>query len=107
MEPESLGEEALAPSSNWRSPAEEEGPGLLTGDWSEPRTRDGGRERDLRTRVGPVEEGVCKFSGGPAGADILRSGANATGGMMVSGSKWWGGPAILTLGSFCMDGPAA
>lgn len=87
VEPSSFGEPALAPSSNWMSAAAEvEGPGLLTDDWSEPRTREDGRERDLRTRVGPVEAGVCKFSVGPEGADIRRSGENATGGMMESDS---------------------
>lgn len=76
----------VAPSSGFALPPEV--PALLVAIWSAVRTREGGLERDLRVRVGPVEGGVGRGSGEILGADIRRSGAKATGGMIVvSGSK--------------------
>ena len=55
--------------------------------WSAVRTREGGRERERRAREGPEAGG--RESAGMLGADIRRSGAKVTGGMIagVSGSK--------------------
>ena len=71
---------ALLPAGAW--------PALPRADESA-RTREGGRERDRRARVGPVAGGVGRESGEILGADIRRSGAKVTGGMIagVSGSK--------------------
>lgn len=89
VEPAGLSEDVWAdvdPSSRFALPPDI--PALLVADWSAVRTREGGRERDLRLRVGPVEGGVGRGSGEILGADIRRSGAKVTGGMIVvSGSK--------------------
>lgn len=78
--------EEVAPSSGFVLPPDV--PALLVADWSVVRIREGGLERDLRVRVGPVEGGVGRGSGEILGADIRRSGAKVTGGMIVvSGSK--------------------
>ena len=88
---------ALPPAAGWAA---------LAADGSAPRTREGGRERDLSARVGPVAGGVGRASGGMVGADIRRS-AKETGGMTVVRGSKGGGACILTACSFCMAGGTA
>lgn len=85
MEPGSFdGVEAFA-SSGAELLVDEPGDGSALGlvFWFAARTRDGGRERDLRTRAGPDAGGTDMFSGVMAGADIRRSGGKETGGIMA------------------------